>query len=934
MADFSFVNHKQRTTLILAMVLLDGLTWLGCGGGIGPAPSPVVAVSISPARDSLLTGETAQFEGVVTGTANVGVTWSVDGVAGGNAMLGTISSTGLYTAPGAPPSPNTVTVRATSAVDSTKSASASVTIANPAPTLSALSLSTIDAGSPDATLGLTGTGFAQQSVVEANGTALATTFGSDTSLSAIIPASMLESAGTLSITVATPEPGGGTSAALSVEVQIGVSVSPGAETLDVSATEQFMAMVKGSTDTIVNWFVNGVEGGDAAEGTISAAGLYTAPAVPPTPNVVTVEAVSAADSSRSAQSTVTVVYPAPVLYSASPDALTTGSGDTTLTLGGSGFVAQSTVDANATPLAVTLVSPTELTAIVPATLMSSTGTLTITVVTPVPGGGTSTSIALKIWPGYPRDNAGSILSTPPPLPQIPIQGTTVSVLDWTAKDNEGTTEDVLAADHMLSEMGIPNIDTTDLNTAAANPFLVVAGVLNTDSALSSGEIAALTTYVQSGGTLYLWEPSVPALLTALGIAGQTPHTGTAVRPLSFDFSSPQPDPLLRYIDNPAETNWQPSFPSADLSVGYAPGTCVPLAWWDTSDAALVRCNLGAGRAYVFGWRLRPLLTLPEREIVPGTEPPNTNAFVPDADIARLLMRGSYEGYAPNLEERQFAPGGHHAALIITHDVDAIVSYENVPKYVDLEKSLGIKSTFLFTTNPYDTGWIAPMYDGTGMESIQYALDAGFDIESHSFGHFPDFATAPFGTGSETAANYMPMFSWTTMLTSGMSVLGEMGVSRWLLQNDFGVSVEGFRSGYLDIPGDFLKGLSETGYERDTSYSAGLTRGSFPFVTFDVDTSTGTVTTYPVMEYPVTISDETIDSSTYDQYLSEWESVIRANYANNAPTILLLHPVDATIRLQALQDLLQRVADLDLWIGDWKTFAKFWEAQGVTDARWP
>ncbi|HET6385515.1 MAG TPA: hypothetical protein VFJ58_19145 [Armatimonadota bacterium] len=726
---------------------------------------------------------------------------------------------------------------------------------------------------------------------------------------------------------------GGGAAPASAPV-VTVSISPTAASLLTTETEQFTATVAGSTNQSVTWAVNGVAGGNSAAGTISANGLYTAPAIPPTPNTVRVAAVSAADSSRSAQASVTVVYPAPVFYSVSPDALTAGYPDITLTLTGSGFVAASVVDADSTALATILANSTQLTATVPAALMAGTGTLAITVVTPGPGGGASTSINLKIWGGYPRANAGSVLGTPPALARIPIQGTAVSVLDWTAKDNQGTQEDLLAADHVLAEMGIPNTDTTDLATAMASPFLVVAGVLNTASALSGTELTALTTYVQNGGTLYLWEPSVPALVAALGLSGDTPHTGAVVRTLTFDLSSPQPDPMLHYIDDPAEINWQPTFPMSDLTLGYTPGTCVPLAWWDTSDAALVRCDLGSGRAYVFGWRLRALLTLPERQIVPGTEPPNTNAFVPDADISRLLVRGSYEGHAANPQVRQFAPGGHHAALIITHDVDAIVSYEKVPAYVDVENSLGIKSTFLFTTNPYDTGWIAPMYVGTGLENIQYALNAGFDIESHSFGHFPDFSTAPFGTGSETAGNYMPMFSWIAMLTSGMSTIGELGVSRWLLSHDFGVAVESFRSGYLDIPADFIKAVSETGYQRDSTYAAGLTRGSFPYVAFDVDTSTGTVTTYPVMEYPVAISDETIDAATYAQYLSEWEAVIRANYANNAPTILLIHPVDDTIRLQALQDLLQRVADLDLWIGDWKTFAKFWEAQGVTDSRWP
>lgn len=63
-------------------------------------------------------------------------------------------------------------------------------------------------------------------------------------------------------------------------------------------------------------------------------------------------------------------------------------------------------------------------------------------------------------------------------------------------------------------------------------------------------------------------------------------------------------------------------------------------------------------------------------------------------------------------------------------------------------------------------------------------------------------------------------------------------------------------------------------------------------------------------------------------------MIRSNYANNPLTILLIHPVDDQVRIRILQDILRRVTDLDLWIGDWKTFAQFLEAQGMTDARWP
>jgi 6-phosphogluconolactonase (cycloisomerase 2 family) len=71
------------------------------------------------------TGGTQQFTDTVTGSSDTSVTWSVDGVAGGNSTVGTISSSGFYTAPG---TAGIHTVTVTSIADSTKSASATVTV--------------------------------------------------------------------------------------------------------------------------------------------------------------------------------------------------------------------------------------------------------------------------------------------------------------------------------------------------------------------------------------------------------------------------------------------------------------------------------------------------------------------------------------------------------------------------------------------------------------------------------------------------------------------------------------------------------------------------------------------------------------------------------------------------------------------------------------
>jgi hypothetical protein len=941
---------------MILLALLAVLT-AGCGGGspVGTL-TPTVTVALSPRSASLLTGQTTTFSPTVTGSSNKSVTWAVNGTTRGNSTVGTISTAGVYTAPNVPPSPNEVTVSATSVADSSASASASVAISNPAPTLTAISPANLAAGSADTTITLGGGGFTAQSVAHANGTALATSVINTSQLTAIVPAAMLTTAGTLSITVETPAPGGGTSASESVTVSIAISVSPATQTLNVNQSQQFTATVAGSTNQNVTWAVNGVVGGNNTVGTVSAAGLYTAPGIPPSPNSFTITATSSADPTQSATATATIVNPAPVLYSISPDAATAGDPDTTLTMGGADFTAQSVVYFNSTALATVYGGAAQVTATIPSSSLASTGTFSITVVTPGPGGGTSTSLSFSVWSGYPRTNAGSVLSGPPPaLAQVPHNGTLVSTLDWTSKDNQGDSEDVLSADHMITEMGIPNIDTASFATAAVNPFMVVAGVLNTASSLSPTDISNLTSYVNGGGTLYLWEPNVSGLLTALGI-GSTVNGYSMVaneqRPLTFDTT--QSDPILKYINAPEEINWAPFFPLDDVTRGYSNGSCTSLATWSTGDSAVLRCDIGKGRAYVFGWRLRPLLELPELQLGNDTGPQGVNAIVPDSDICRMMMRGTYEAYAASPQERQWAPGGHHAALIITYDNDAVVSYQNVPATVDFNESLGIKATYNFTTLPYDSGYIAPMYTASGKEDVLYAVTHGFDVEGEGFGHFPDFGTAPFSLTSppsETAANYLPDFTPTPpdpslCCTSGLSVIGEVGVSKWLLENDFNIKVTGIRSGFTLIPPTFIQGLAATGYQRDQSYLNDLTRGAFPFVTFTLDTSTTptAITTYRVMEYPMSISDDAspaagltgLNTSTVSQYVDAWMKVIQFNYDNNAPTVLLIHPIDTTARFQVLQQLFAAIQNqgLDMWVGDLTTFAKFWEAQGVTDANWP
>jgi DNA-binding transcriptional regulator YdaS (Cro superfamily) len=86
-----------------------------------------VSVSVSPTSATVASGKTQQFTATVANSSNQSVTWSVTG--------GTIGPSGLFTAPTVT-ADRTVTVKATSVADTSKLASAVVTVKAPATVLS------------------------------------------------------------------------------------------------------------------------------------------------------------------------------------------------------------------------------------------------------------------------------------------------------------------------------------------------------------------------------------------------------------------------------------------------------------------------------------------------------------------------------------------------------------------------------------------------------------------------------------------------------------------------------------------------------------------------------------------------------------------------------------------------------------------------------
>jgi hypothetical protein len=271
-------------------------------------------------------------------------------------------------------------------------------INNPAPVISSLSPSSALAGGAAFTLTVNGSGFVSGSSVKWNGTALTTTFVNSTQITAQVPSTDLVSAGSANIAVTNPTPGGGTSGTTTFGINNAVptltSVSPTSTTVGGAAftlTATGTGFVSGAT---VNWngtaltttFVSATQITAQVPATdISSTGTTSVTVSNPTPGGGTSGAV-----------TFAINNPAPSMTSLSPSSATAGGAAFTLTVNGGNFVAGSVINWNGTPLITTYVTTVKLTAQVPATDISTSGSASVTVSNPTPGGGTSSSATFTI----------------------------------------------------------------------------------------------------------------------------------------------------------------------------------------------------------------------------------------------------------------------------------------------------------------------------------------------------------------------------------------------------------------------------------------------------------------------------------------------------------------------------------------------------------
>jgi hypothetical protein len=169
-----------------------------------------------------------------------------------------------------------------------------------------------------------------------------------------------------------------------------LTVAPAAATVPLGGTLQLKAEIDEVASTKILWKITPQAGVPSTGlGSVTSAGLYTAPSSLPPRQSLAIQATSQAYPNLRATVTIDVVNPKPTVTRSTPAPLPVGY--SLLTITGTNFVSGATINFGGVPLVTDFISSTQLAAIVHA---PSSGTYVASVTNPAPGGGTSRGLAL------------------------------------------------------------------------------------------------------------------------------------------------------------------------------------------------------------------------------------------------------------------------------------------------------------------------------------------------------------------------------------------------------------------------------------------------------------------------------------------------------------------------------------------------------------
>ncbi len=452
----------------------------------------------------------------------------------------------------------------------------------------------------------------------------------------------------------------------------------------------------------------------------------------------------------------------------------------------------------------------------------------------------------------------------------------------------GSESKTISLQHALNAAGVPFKTVTQLDSALQFSVIYFSSSV-TSGAFSSDDIVTITDYVDNGGVVVAPRLLDPALFSLFGIFLSEYSVNNYL--LTWDVLS---DSLLfKYFNTPEEISYLfgDSIEGTTVkTIEYTVNNAQSIAEYSNGRSAATVFNFGSGYAYTIGLSFKNMILsyLTNKDISTGTS--YSLDFEPDVDMIIFLLKNIYTKHVPYAVTKHSLPDTCTSSIIITHDIDSRTSMEQIGSFGTYEKSMGIQGSYFITTRYLDDALSSNFYSAY-VDSIVTLKEMGHLIGSHSVGHFPDFASFPMGSSVNTPLTYSPYYSSTDSSTHDGSILGELEVSKLILERDIGIPIKSFRAGHLSFPLQLIEALDSSGYWYNSSVNANDVETSFPFRGMYGNKYSGTVSN--VFEIPITISDVFVDDPINDtnwlSKVSVWNSITGKYTDNLSPVVLLIHP---------------------------------------------
>lgn len=479
----------------------------------------------------------------------------------------------------------------------------------------------------------------------------------------------------------------------------------------------------------------------------------------------------------------------------------------------------------------------------------------------------------------------------------------------------------------FKSIGLPFRLVTSIEQALEHNVIMVYPSL-TGGNTSPDALISLREHVQGGGTLVGFSVLGGGMSSLFGFTGSEEHRERQ----RLDFhDQPITDGLID-----ATAARQHRLAASGSSTTGLPGThytgfSQAIATFEDGTAAMTYRGPSAnsedefaGHAYAIGLDLGHFTMRAFNGRFSNLADTYVNAFQPQVDTWLRLMARIYQQGEPNAVTLSPTPQGRDFTALMTYDVDFTHSINNIPVYVELHQREAVPATFFIQTKYITDYNDRRFFDPSRQATLDLVLDNNMEVASHTVAHSNEFSRMPIGTGDEQYPQYRP-FVRAFDVAENATMMGELRVSKFLLQSLSGAEVKSFRPGHLSRPDALPQLLVANNYRFSSSMTANEAMSHLPF---QLTYHRGYASQVNAFEFPVTVEDE---SGNLLQRFEEITALSKQIAQYHGLVTLMVHTDSLGDKLEFVSRYLDYFEDR-AWFDTMSNYGSWWAARTsvVTD----